>query len=266
MVMTLLAKDNLDRSISAGSFQTIEALRETVVEESSQSPFADTAEFEIAEVRVKSQNSGETLVALVLRNAHRTIFRVLQASQQSASRNFGFPLNSDVPMRVLEAWKMGAEQELIAYAVSSEKGLTVLDCALYIWTIPFEVMPALQKIPPDQRQHFELDSDGSFLYWESTDTHIDLESLRASIDPELKAKLNAEKVLHDKRFGKAIASVRKSLKLKQTDIGTVSAKQISRIEKGARPKLETLKLLAQAHGLEINDYLEKVAQAIAALS
>jgi hypothetical protein len=193
-------------------------------------------------------------------------FNGVSTAQGVMDQIFEFSLDSDVPMRVLEAWKMGAEQELIAYAVSSEKGLSVLNCALHIWTVPFEAMPALQKIPQDQRQHFELDSDGSFLYWESTDTHIDLESLKASIDPELKAKLNAEKVMHDKRFGKAIASVRKSLKLKQTDIGTVSAKQISRIEKGARPKLETLKLLAQAHGLEINDYLEKVAQAIAALS
>jgi hypothetical protein len=170
---------------------------------------------------------------------------------------------SDVTMRVLEAWKMGAECDLIAHASVSDKGLCILDCALNVLMIPFEAMPALQKIPPDQRQQFELDSDGSFLYWSSTDTHIDLESLRSSVDPELRAKLSAERMFHDKRFGKAIASVRKSLKLRQTDIGTVSAKQVSRIEKGSRPKLDTLKLLAQAHGLEINDYLEKVAQAMA---
>ncbi|MGB2924047.1 MAG: helix-turn-helix transcriptional regulator, partial [Limnothrix sp.] len=54
----------------------------------------------------------------------------------------------------------------------------------------------------------------------------------------------------------AIATFRKQSKLRQSDIDGVSSRQISRIENGESTKLETLELLAKAHNLEINDYLE----------
>ncbi|MBW4517574.1 MAG: helix-turn-helix domain-containing protein [Timaviella obliquedivisa GSE-PSE-MK23-08B] len=260
-----LVKEPLGQSICGDSTQGIEVLHETIMDDEHQTLLATTTKFEFVEVRVKSQSSSETLVAIIFStgNESKAIFRVFEDAKQGSIRNVRFRLNTAIPERILNAWKLGAEQDLIAYAAVSDKGLCILDCALNILTIPFDAMSALNSLPWSERQNFELDADGSYLYWAFTDTHLDLDSFKISVDPDLKTKLNAENLLYDERFGKAIATVRKNLKLKQTDIEGVSARHIGRIEKGARPKLETLKLLAKGHGVEINDYIERVAQAMA---
>jgi hypothetical protein len=260
-----LVKEPSGKSICGGSAQGIEVLHETIMGDEHQALLATTTEFEFVEVRVKSQSSSETLVAIIfpIGNESKAIFRVFEEPKQESIRNVSFRLDTAIPERILSAWKLGAEKDLIAYATVSDNRLCILDCALNILTIPFNAMSALNSLPWSERQNFELDTDGSYLYWAFTDTHIDLESFKVSVDPDLKTKLNAERIVYDERFGEAIATVRKNLKLKQTDIKGVSARHIGRIEKGARSKLETLKLLAKGHGVEINDYLEKVAQAMA---
>jgi Helix-turn-helix len=213
---------------------------------------------------LQPQSSSWQILIFSAENESKAIFRV-KKSYQDAARNVCFRLKTGIPERIFNAWKMGAEHDLIAHASVSDQIIWVLDCALNVLKVPFDALPALRSLPEAERHNFELDSDGSYLYWKFTDTHIELESFKVAVDPVLRAKLNAEKLLYDERFCKAIATFRKELKLKQTDITGVSAKQIGRIEKGARPKLETLKLLAQGHGLEINDYLAKIAQTMSRL-
>ncbi|NJN73232.1 MAG: helix-turn-helix transcriptional regulator [Limnothrix sp. RL_2_0] len=76
---------------------------------------------------------------------------------------------------------------------------------------------------------------------------------------KITSNTNQSKVSHDKAFEKAIATFRKQSKLRQSDIKGVSSRQVSRIENGENTKLETLELFAKAHKLEINDYLEAIA-------
>jgi hypothetical protein len=249
------------------SASDIAVLQESVVGDAHQNLMAATAQFEYAEVRIKGYASSETLVVIVfpMGNESKAIFRVFETSQQGAVRNVSFRLDTDISERILQAWEMGAEQDLIAHATVSEQSLCVLACDLNVFNVPFSANYALRSIPETERANFELDTDGSFLYWESKDIHLDLESLKVAIDPDLRARFMAEKIHYDRRYGKAIAAVRKSHKLKQTEIAGISARHIGRIEKGARPKLETLKKLAQGHGLEVNDYLNKVAQAMASI-
>jgi hypothetical protein len=249
------------------SANDVAVLHESIIGDVHQTLLATVAQFEYTEVRIQSYASSETLVVIVFPtgNESKAIFRVFEGSKQGAIRNVSFQLDTDISERILHAWEMGAEQDLIAHATVSEQNLCVLACDLNVLNIPFSADRFLRSIPESERPNFELDSDGSFLYWESKDIHLDLESLKVAIDPDLRAKFNAEKVLYDQRFGQAIAIVRKKFQLKQTDIEGISARQIGRIEKGARPKLETLKVLARGHGLEINDYLEQVAEAMAVI-
>ncbi len=88
---------------------------------------------------------------------------------------------------------------------------------------------------------------------------MDLDALRCAINPNVKNKFDAYKLTHDRSFGQAIATLRKQSKLKQSDIIGLSERQVSRIEKGEGTKIETLDLFAQAHQMELNDYLEAVA-------
>jgi len=64
-------------------------------------------------------------------------------------------------------------------------------------------------------------------------------------------------------FGKAITTLRKKHKLRQSDIIGLSERQVSRIEKGeGSTKADTLRLFAKAHGMEFDAYLDAVANAI----
>lgn len=173
--------------------------------------------------------------------------------------------NLELPNRVLKAWQTGSQEELIAEATVVVNDLFVRDCALNSWRIPFDMLPSLAKIPPEERSNFELDEDGSYIYWPSADIHLDMEVLRAAVDKERQDKLNYERVIYDQYFGVAVALVRKAHNIRQTDIVGISERHIRRIERGERPKLETLRKLAQAHGINLNDYLEEIAQTVSKL-
>lgn len=161
--------------------------------------------------------------------------------------------------RILLAWQTGAGEQLIAKATVIEESLLVTDCALQTWEIPFQQLPILAKLSPGNRAEFEIDEDGSYLYWPSCDIHLDMEALRAIVDPEWRDRLRAERAIYDQKFGEAVAAVRKAHHLKETDIPGISSRQIRRIEKGDHPKLETLRKLSQAHGLTVNEYLQEIA-------
>lgn len=170
-----------------------------------------------------------------------------------------FYSNLAEPQRILAAWEMGATEQLIAKATVLEDSLLVTDCALQTWEIPFQQLPILAKLSRENRAKFEIDEDGSYLYWPSGDIHLDMEALRAIVDPELRDRLRAERAIYDQKFGEAVAAVRKAHHLKETDIPGILSDQIRRIEKGDRPKLETLRKLSQAHGLTVNEYMEEIA-------
>jgi DNA-binding Xre family transcriptional regulator len=96
----------------------------------------------------------------------------------------------------------------------------------------------------------------------SKDIHLDIDAFLSVIEPAEKQKFAAIKLKHDKIFGQAIASLRKQYQLRQSDIIGLSERQVSRIEQGKGTRLETLNLFAQAHKMELNDYLDAVAQLI----
>lgn len=168
--------------------------------------------------------------------------------------------------RVVNAWRFEAADLLIATASVSGDFLSVIDCTLNTWNIPFNVLPELADITLEERSQFEIDEDGSYLYWPSGDVHLDLESLRVCIDEELKDKLNAESIIYDENFGKAIAAVRRKFKIKQSDIDGVSERHVRRIEKGDRPRISTLEKLAKAHNLSLDNYLDEIAKEVRQLN
>ncbi|MEM9275252.1 MAG: helix-turn-helix domain-containing protein [Cyanobacteria bacterium P01_F01_bin.143] len=163
--------------------------------------------------------------------------------------------------RIKRAWEWEAEDELIACATASSDSLFVMGCDFEYWKIPFSSLPCFEKIPISERNSFKLDEDGSYLYWECADIHLDLENFKAVIDPEFRAKLLLEKQKYNESFGKAIQLLRKEYKLKQKDITNISNRHLRRIEKeGYQPTLDILKKLAIAHQLDLESYIEKVSE------
>ena len=39
--------------------------------------------------------------------------------------------------------------------------------------VPFDSLPALKRVSINDRSNFTIDDDGSCLYWESADIHLD---------------------------------------------------------------------------------------------
>jgi len=181
-------------------------------------------------------------------------------------RNTLVHTNSVIPKRVMNAWTMGAQEQLIADATVIGDRLLVLSCAMEKLEVSFDSLPALKRISINDRSNFTIDDDGSCLYWENADIHLDLDAFRYATDPEWKQKFDSLKSEHDQVFGKAIATLRKQHKLRQSDIIGLSDRQVRRIEQGdGSTKVDTLRLFAKAHGMELDAYLDAVADAIANL-
>jgi hypothetical protein len=104
-----------------------------------------------------------------------------------------------------------------------------------------------------------VDEDGSYIYWAGPDIHVDLDAIRAAIDPEARARAEAAKALHDSRYGAAIAKLRLRMGLKQSQIEGLSERQVRRIEKGEGTTYEGLRRLASAHRMDLESYLRELA-------
>lgn len=186
---------------------------------------------------------------------------ILQVKEKNQPYKTYYGFDHQAAKRIKSAWSWEAEAELIATASASVDSLFVMGCDLKIWEIPFSSLACLDRVSVAEKGNFELDEDGSYLYWECADLHVDLEDLKAAVDPEFKEKLLFEKLEYSKSFGKAIAAVRKAHKLNQDGIDGLSGRHLRRIEnEGVVPTLDALKKLAVSHGLNLEDYLAQVNQ------
>ena len=174
-------------------------------------------------------------------------------------------VHSDVavePRRVLNAWRVGGEHKLIAGASLLDSTLMVVSCALDKYEVSFEAIPALRRIAEADRRHFEIADDGSYIHWPSADIHLDLDAFKIAIDPSYEDELRWQRAVHDRRYGAAIAQLRKSAKLRQSEVAGLSDRQVRRIERGGRTSVRALKLLSSAHGLDLGEYLSTLAKIV----
>ena len=188
---------------------------------------------------------------------------ILQVKGKNKPVETYYGFNPKAAKRIKSAWEWEAEAELIAIASASENSLFVMGCDLKTWEIPFSSLPCLDRVPQSQKGNFELDEDGSYLYWECADLHVDLEDIKAAVDPKFKEQLLIKKLEYGKSLGSAIAAVRKAHKLNQDGIDGLSGRHLRRIEnEGVPPTLDALKKLAASHGLDLEDYLAQVNQSL----
>lgn len=216
---------------------------------------------------IKAANETKYLRALFIReDVDAKLFpQILQRADLRLMRNTLVHGADDwlTPERVMNAWRMGSEHDLIATAAVNGDNLYVVTCALQWLEVPFEKIAALKELPSELRSKFEIDEAGSFLHWPEPDIHIDVDTIRYAVDAKWREKCDLEKLTYDRNFGKAIAEIRKKYDLRQSDIGSLTDRQLRRIESGeARPSVATLKLLAKAHKRSLDAYLEEVGNAL----
>lgn len=167
----------------------------------------------------------------------------------------------EVFQRVLQAWQMGAQDQLIADATIQENMLFVRTCSLETVEIPLEALKALKNAGREAVLDFEISTEGAYIYWPRLDAHINIETIQVARDPALREEYKRGRLDDDRRTGLAIKELRKKAGLRQSDISGVSARQVRRIEGGeARARTETLQHFARAHELTLNDYLNEISE------
>jgi hypothetical protein len=271
--MTVLIQDNVNKhlAIHSKSVQVLQASDSQDLLDSALNLFvlaSATGLPEIADI-VRSANQKHHLRVLFIREDVDPSWmpQMFDRANLRVMRNTLVHANSVVPKRVINAWTMGAQEQLIGDATVIGDRLLVLSCAMEKLEVPFESLPALKRISLKDRSSFTIDDDGSCLYWENADIHLDLEAFRCATDPSWKQKFEALKSERNQVFGKAIATLRKQYKLRQSDIIGLSDRQVRRIEQGeGSTKVDTLRLFAKAHGMELDAYLDAVASAISSTS
>ncbi len=174
-------------------------------------------------------------------------------------RNTFFHSDFKLPWRVLRAWQMGAQEELIADARVIGDEILVVSCEPETYRVPFASVPALRKMPIAERGDFRLADDGSYLHWPTQDIHLDLDALLVAIDPERRKKAEKIKHAYGQRYGEAIARLRSETGLRQSDIPGLSEREVRRIESDGQATVDSLRKLATAHRMKLSEYLDRLA-------
>ncbi len=116
--------------------------------------------------------------------------------------------------------------------------------------------PVLQK-------DFEIDEDGSFLYWPREDVHLGWEQLLYLIDPAAALATKGRTAKFNKNYGAAIRSFREEHGLTQAEIQGLTDRHLRRIEKGeVLASKATLEALASSHGVSLAEYMKQIAKRI----
>jgi hypothetical protein len=167
----------------------------------------------------------------------------------------------DLYQEVIEEMETDHLHVLIQKAFIKGNYLIVTNKAGREIRVSFDQVPALKhKLKFCDRLYFEIQDNGSCLYWESADIHLDFESLLYYVDKEFRAKVDQESASRFKAYGKAIAKVRTAYDIPVDGITGIKAEDVQDIESGElRPETIALACYADALGLELNEFLNKVA-------
>jgi hypothetical protein len=162
--------------------------------------------------------------------------------------------------RLVLARVQGAEKELIASASIGDGVLSVWSCEPRLYRCPVKDIPPLRNLSAEGLHGFEVSESGSRIHWAEGDVDINMETIRERTDPECRRRNEAKHRQDAGRYGKAIRVLREQKGIAQKDIPGLSDRQVRRLEEGRTvPHIETLKKLAAAHEMSIDDYLKELA-------
>jgi len=210
--------------------------------------------------------SGKTGVAVVLFGAVGFVLggagleALLRLSGQARHEPYLAP-SPEAVRRVVLAHSSGAEAELIASAVIEDGKLIVWSCEPRRFEVPVADVPILAGMSTDAVVKFELSASGSRMHWPEADVDINLDTIREYADPEVRREHEARARQEAARYADAIRSFREERGLKQSDMKGLTDRQVRRLEEGETvPQIGTLRTLASAHGMTIDDYLGELAK------
>jgi hypothetical protein len=129
--------------------------------------------------------------------------------------------------------------------------------------VPVNSIRALSGQPRAVLRNFLIDPDGSFVHWPDLDVHLGWNQFLQAVDPEELRKAQQRTEGYNKRYGAAIRKLREEAGLSQSMIEGLTERQLRRIEQGeCRATRAALGTLAKAHGLAVNNYMDRLSKAM----
>lgn len=163
--------------------------------------------------------------------------------------------------RMVFARQAKAESTLIASAAVEDGKLIVWSCEPRRFAVSASEIPALSKMTREALADFEVSETGSRIHWNDGDVDLNLDVIRAYADPDVRRKHEAERRQEAARYAGAIRKLREERGIRQAGIAGLSERQVRRLEEGQTlPHSATLKKLAAAHGMAVEDYLRELAK------
>jgi hypothetical protein len=187
---------------------------------------------------------------LDIRSANRIHLARQHSSEQVTDliyRYLSGVTSTNGPQPIVDAW---FEEEKLVLLASNFDRLEV----------PLAKLSKLIGNDPEGFLKFELDSDGSFLYWPHADVHLGWEQFRQIVDPT--AAIAAKQRSHDfnRRYGAAIREFRSERGLRQSDIPGLTDRHLRRIESGDQAASKSvIEALATAASTSLSDCLKRLA-------
>lgn len=165
--------------------------------------------------------------------------------------------------RLFVTLESNEEQDRIFDATIEKDTLRVVSPKFLRLEVPLSQIPQFKAAKPAEVQNFEIDEDGSFVYWPDLDVHLGWRQLQQLINPQAALKASQKSEEFNKRYGKAVQKLREAADLNRSDIPGLSEKQLGRIEKGdCRLTTNAIEALAKAHKINPNEYMKKLAQTL----
>jgi len=163
--------------------------------------------------------------------------------------------------RLTSALEADDKQERILDARIEDGVLHLISPNFNRLDVPIAKIPQFTKVDASKLQTFEIDEDGSFIYWPEFDLHLGWAQLQQLINPEAALKASQKSQEFNKRYGRAVQKIREQAGIKPSDIPGISEKQLRRIENGeCRLTSNAIEVLSQAHKLAPNEYMTKLAE------
>jgi hypothetical protein len=160
-------------------------------------------------------------------------------------------LDSADDNRILDAWWEGTTFVVVSPTSEGFRKLRV----------PIERLLVLERLSKKERNTFEIDEDGTFIYWPSGDIHLGWEQFECAVDEAVYLKSKQQTEAFNRAYGAAIRAWREERGLRQSDIEGLTPRQVGRVESGqCRATLSALRKLAKAHHMSVGEYMEELSR------
>jgi hypothetical protein len=175
----------------------------------------------------------------------------------------GEAVEESLIQRLLQSFAAGSPKESILDAWWENDVFVALSPSFKRLHVPIAKLPALREKPQQALQDFQINNDGSFVFWPQLDVHLGWEQLTQAVDNDAYMKARQKSDEFNRKYGLAIKTIREEAGLHQTQIEGLTDRQIRRIELGeCRATHAALAKLAQAHGITTSQYMSKIASAM----